>query len=371
MKIGIDGRSLAGRRTGIGRMLFELCKQFDQLLPEAQFFVYSKEPVVPPVVNERWFYRVDNRFWVRHLSSGMWLKWCCGQLCQQDGLNIFFATATLFPKLSPLVKKISVVHDLHFIFSPESMSPLMRLGFKKYFKRDVCAADIVITPSQGTADKLNHFCCCNKVKVIHHGLDRNFRPISMDEQQQVLAKLKINFPYLLFVGTCEPRKNLKLLLDAFIDIKSQGLLPNHKLVLVGDSGWKSKVVLKPLYEHADYFKRLGYVPDDALPALYAASDLVVLPSLYEGFGMPIAEALACGASMLASDMPETREAGLDYAKYILPTRENLFQAIVSIIENQPAKTSKEEVAANRVLPFSWDKAGKLYVEAIRQCIKTQ
>jgi len=123
-------------------------------------------------------------------------------------------------------------------------------------------------------------------------------------------------------------------LSAYVDLKRSGALADHQLVLVGPTGWKNQALKKKLDEARAYNVVLaGYVPDELLPALYAASDALVFPSLYEGFGMPVLEARTCGARVVTTDIPELREAGDQHVIYVQPTVDGVKAGITKAVSS--------------------------------------
>lgn len=318
MRIGIDGRALQGNRTGIGRYVFELCRELDRQLPDAKFFVYSNVLIEMPVLSERWVLRVEPIPLLRKIKSVLWLKTRCGSLCGRDRLDVFWGGATFLPYLPRSVQTVITVYDLNFKIVPETMGIAHRWAFKLFFKKDVKRAGSVVAISKGTSDRLINLFGRVADAIVYPAIDESFSLRPDAYVQEVLRRNSLQRPYLLAVATWEPRKNLELLIDSFLDMKKQGLLSEHSLVLVGGRGWKDKR-LASLLSEADSVVPLGYVADEQLAPIYSAADLFIFPSIYEGFGLPVLEARACGTRILASNIPELYEAGGDDAIYVQPT----------------------------------------------------
>ena len=236
MKIGIDGRALQGRRTGVGRYAYELCRELDKALPSAQFFVYSAVPIEMPVLSERWVLRLDQSLLAKHMKSVLWLKFRCGRLCKKDDLDVFWSPATFLPQITPSVRTVITVHDLNFKEAPSTMTFTHRWAFKMFFKKDVLRADVVITISKGTSDRLFGFFGRASDAIIYPSINASFRMQPETSIQEVLLQHALSRKYILAVATWEPRKNLELLIHTFLKMKEQGLLAQHKLVLVGGRG---------------------------------------------------------------------------------------------------------------------------------------
>jgi glycosyltransferase involved in cell wall biosynthesis len=319
---------LQGARAGVGRYVFELCRALDVLLPEARFFVYSHIPVDMPVYSPRWLLRDAPQAFIpsRRLRSFLGLKTWVGMQCRSDRIDAFWGCASFLPQLSDNVRKVLTVYDLNYKLVPETMlTPAVWL-YRLFFKSDVMQADYVLAISKGTSIRLTDFVHRSADAIIYPAVAPDFTPSSITDIQKCLNRYGITIPYLLAVATWEPRKNLELLLNTFLQMKESGELAKHRLILVGGRGWKD-VRLAKLVGAAKHVLPLGYVPDTDLPLLYAGADAFVFPSIYEGFGIPVLEARACGATVVTTDIPELREAGGPNAIYIEPTAEGIRQGL--------------------------------------------
>jgi len=335
MIVGIDGTPMSLNLTGIGRYTYEVCKALDALLPAARFFVYSKQPVVVPAISDRWTYRVDPWRGKKHLKNAAWLKFRAGRLCEKDAIDVCWASGTLLPWFRSAIKTVSTVYDLNFLVAPDSMARPTLWAHRLFFRRDVRKADHVCAISQGTADRLERHLGRKVDAVMPPAVGDAFGIVPRSDIDGTLALLGIDRPYLLALGTLEPRKNLDRLVRAFLDLKQAGAIPRHKLVLVGGKGWRDGALTRLLQESAGLdVLRLGYVSDEHLPAVYGGADVFVFPSLYEGFGMPVCEALACGTRVVATDSPEVREAGGDSPIYVEPTIDGIGRGILQSLDTE-------------------------------------
>lgn len=343
MRIGLDGRPLVGRRTGIGRYVFEICRELDTLLPNDEFFVYAPEPMELPVVSARWRCRLEARSWARALKPIAWLKLRAGRLCREDRLDVFWASATLFPALGAGVRTLTTVYDLTFREAPETVGTTHLMAQRLFFRRDVQRAHERTAISQGTAARLQAWLGGPPAAVVPPGVSAVFRPGDPAAVAGTLATLGISGPYFLAVATWEPRKNLELLIRVFRSMQSGGEFPGYRLVLAGGSGWKDERLRALLGDSSrakpssagETVLPLGFVSDEQLAHLYTGCRAFVFPSRYEGFGIPLLEARACGAAIVASDLPELREAGGEDAVYVPPTPEGLRDGLRQVV-SRPA-----------------------------------
>jgi len=339
LKIGIDGIFLSGQRRGHAQYAFELCRHLDRLLPNAQFFIYSPLPIEISTLSERWTLRNYGKF--LSISPVLWLKIFGSFLCYKDNLDVFWTPFSFLPSLPNGVNKVVTVHDFTYKIIPESLPFLHTLALRLFFMKDVLRADTIITNSEGTDKRLYEYTGCQSI-IIKPAIREVFKRQKENKITIYLKDYDIFFPYLLNVATWEPRKNIEILIETFINMKRQGLLPLHKLVLVGKKGWQyNRIESLIANEGKNNIVVLGYVPDEKLNALYNGADVFVFPSIYEGFGMPVLEARACGTPIVTTDIPELREAGGKDAIYVKPTEEGIKKGILSALaQTSPVNPAK-------------------------------
>jgi glycosyltransferase involved in cell wall biosynthesis len=336
LRIGMDGDALRVPLSGVGHYVFNLARELDGLLPDASFIVYTRLPAAAIALpSSRWQLRTEPVAAFRRLPSFVWLKTRCRSLCLRDGINVFWAGRSLHPRLGATVRTVSTVHDVNHLVVPDTMQFQGRWSGRLFFRGDILAADAVLTNSSGTAERVRKMIGAEVTGVVRPSVASHFHlPPSAGEMEipKGLSHLGVKRPYLLSVATAEPRKNLDVVLRAFIDLKRGGQLSNHQLVLAGPTGWKNEALKQRISEAQNYGLVLaGYVPDELIPSLYAASDALVFPSLYEGFGMPVLEARTCGARVVATDIPELREAGDEHVVYVQPTVDGVKAGITKAV----------------------------------------
>jgi glycosyltransferase involved in cell wall biosynthesis len=272
--------------------------------------------------------------------------------------ELFHATEHLLLPLRS-VPTVLTVHDLIFRHLPEHHKPLNRwylnLTMPLYCRR---AGHVIAVSEHSKRDLISAYgIAAEKITVVYEAAASNFRPQTPQKVAAVRARYGLPERYLLFVGTIEPRKNLARLLVAFEAVRADGLVDG--LVIVGQRGW--------LY--GDFFARLeespvreavllpGYVPDADLPAFYAGAQTLVLPSVYEGFGLPVLEAMACGTPAVASNASSIPEIGGDAALYFDPLDvEAAVGAIRRLLREAGLRAEMQRRGLAQAARFSWQRA---------------
>jgi glycosyltransferase involved in cell wall biosynthesis len=273
-----------------------------------------------------------------------------------DGLDAFWAPNTLTPQgLKKLVPCVITVHDLIHILVPETLPPFTRLAYGRWFDADVHDADRVVVNSHGTCERL-----LQQLGRRADGVALPAAPVlPLDEETAVrtLSELGVKRPFLLTVGARAPRKNLVSTVAAVGLLKARGKLVDYQLVMAGGEAWNRSNRLVEQGDGADWIKPLGHVSDGTLAALYAHAEAFVFPSLYEGFGMPVAEARTLGCRVITTDSPELREAGGATSTYVAPTPEGI-AAGLELALTQPAPAPVK-------LDHDWNDAAKVMASAFR------
>ncbi len=350
-RIGIDARMLGPRPKGIARYIWELCRPLDQLMPDAEFFLYSRRPLDLPTISARWHQRVDMSA-ARRLPSSLWGVARAGLLARRDNLSVFWGGTGLIPLIGLDAPSVLTVHDLVHSLEPHTTSARARWAARLFFRASVSKADFVVCNSAGSARRLRDSLGRTADAVVRPGVIDTFRKKDEGEVARVLGRFGLRKPYLLAVGTWEPRKGLQRLIPAFLALVDEGRLQNYLLVLAGERGWKDKGIVRLVKAGGQRIRPLGYVDDDSLAALYSAADALVFPSSYEGFGIPVLEARACGTRVVTTDSPELREAGGTDAIYVPPTEEGIRAGILEALGSaapRPLRPNAERwVASARI-----------------------
>ena len=271
--------------------------------------------------------------------------------------GIYHATEHLLPWMAR--PSVMTVHDLIFERFPQHHTAANRAFLRVAMPLFVRRADAIIAVSRHTKQDILDLYGTppQKVTVVEEGIEDHFRPADEEEIQRVQDQNAIGRPYLLMVGTLEPRKNHALAFEALARLKAEGW--PHCLVVAGGRGWlfdtvKSEVELLGL---ADDVIFTGRVPEEDLPPLYSGADCFLMPSLYEGFGIPVLEAMACGAPVVCSTASSLPDVAGDAARYIeVLTGESLAEAIRHVLSNPEAAEQMRLEGLRQAARFSWKDA---------------
>ena len=265
------------------------------------------------------------------------------------------------------MKRVTVIHDLTPILFPHQHRFASQVLQRLFLPRILKKADLIITNSRYTAqDVATHFpFAAEKIEPVLLGRDESLAP---REDREVLSRYGINRPYLLFVGTLEPRKNIATLVEAF-EIFRQNSPEPYQLVIVGKRGWKYSQLLDRIAcsAFAEDIILTGYVPRADLAPLYTMTSAFVFPSLYEGFGLPVLEAMSCGAPVLSSATSSLPEIGGEAALYFEPedTR-GLARLIFRITTDGKLRRRYQRLSLERAESFSWISTAQRMIELFEQ-----
>ena len=251
------------------------------------------------------------------------------------------------------IPQITTVHDMTYERFPHLFKDAGSLRFMKQKEKSVRAADQIICISETTRKDVAEYygIPSEKLHVVYHGVDSSFRPLPQVKVEKCLEKLQVIGPYILFVGQRDRYKNFSVLLDAFTSWKGY---QDFTLVVVGGNWSTEEANRVALLDTKKRIKHVGRVNDEQLVALYNGASTFVFPSLYEGFGLPILEAMACNTSVVAADIPAFRELANDQAYFFDPT------------DTQSLQVSLDDATSHQYDPlshidihsFSWQKTAK-------------
>jgi alpha-1,3-rhamnosyl/mannosyltransferase len=253
---------------------------------------------------------------------------------------------------------VVTVLDLSVIHYPHLHPPERVKYFERYFAASSIGADLLIVPSEFTRRDLIQTLTLDpaKIRVVPMGVDTRFRPLAAPDIMDVLRLYELTpGRYVLALGTREPRKNLERLLDAYLALPSD-LRATYQLVLVGPSGWQAQVLERRIAAlvRDGSLRLLGYVPDDARPALYAGAAAFAYPALYEGFGLPPLEALACGTPVLTSQNSPMAEMLAGFVELVDPLDvPAMTRGLIGLLTDPTKRQRAAQEGARYAATFQW------------------
>jgi glycosyltransferase involved in cell wall biosynthesis len=356
MRIGIDISPLRRPRTGVGNYCYYLIKHLLLQHPELDLrgFASGSAPLdlddlasLPYryiKIPTRALYAFSRVTGLPHVDSLL------------GGLDVYHAT-NYYLLNTRSARSAVTIHDLSFLSMPETSSPKIRKLFSASVPRFARSADAVIACSRSTANDITRFTGIDpaKVTVVYEAADECLVPWERGKAaRHIAAKYNVETPFLLFVGTLEPRKNLPRLIQAFSRVRK--CIP-QKLVLAGPDGWMIEEVNAAISASGigDRIARVGYVASvNDIAAFYSAADAFLFPSLYEGFGLPLLEAMKCGCPVVCANNSSLPEVAGEAALYV--DAEDV-DALAAAIEKAAADDAvRQDLAAKgriQVTKFSW------------------
>ncbi|MFU8779482.1 MAG: glycosyltransferase family 4 protein [Kiritimatiellia bacterium] len=360
MKIALTLQPAVTQQAGIGRYTRELAAHLLPILdPDTQlrldFFDFRRKAMVPEALQTH---------------NGLHpVRWIPGNVIEKLWNHISFPPYDCIHGTADLVhytnflaapqrkgKAVVSIHDLSFMRFPQYTEARNLRNLKRGILQTAKRADAVITISRFSASEIATFLDIPPAKIhpIHLGISTAFKRPDDAEIQKFRSRNGIERPYLLTVGTLEPRKNLKFLIHLFEHLKDY----DGDLLLAGGLGWHYESILEQIQQspRTKQIRRIGFVPDADLPALYAGADAFLLPSFYEGFGFPPIEAMACETPVVASTGGSLAEVLQDGA--ILHNHYELDawgQSILSVIADQPARQERIRRGKTVANQYTWQK----------------
>ena len=307
MRIGIDARPLSRQRTGIGNYVQGLVELLPQVAPQHEYFLYANREIDSLFPKGPFHQRIDAAFsWC---PGSLWLLGRGAQLARRDAIDVFWVTDPILPLRMPAgMLKVVTVYDMVWLRFPETTTRYTLLVQTLCARKAVADADWVVTISRSTQDELIESLgvAREKTRLVYPGVAERYKPHQPERAAEYISrKYKVPARYMATVGTVEPRKNLGLLVEALRILKCNGQL-DCPLLVAGASGWRSSPLLQKIQKAGltkNEIQFLGYIPDEDMPLFYAGAQVFLFPTLYEGFGLPPVEAMACAVPVIASNAP--------------------------------------------------------------------
>lgn len=356
MYVGMDIQSTVGVKTGIGYYVLNLIEQLKKI---------DKVRLS--------YYKNDSLQNLNTLKRIYWENISLPNLFSKDNPSIVHIPGFAGPRFRTRIKRVTTVHDLIGILYPENLSPISRFYWQKWLPDSIQTSDMIIAISDNTKRDIMRLLgvADEKIQVVLSAAGENFKPITNEKQLDEVRK-KYNLPqeFILNVGTIEPRKNILGLLEAFSAYLKESK-SSESLVLVGKKDWGYQDVLKRVDELGITPQVIftDYVSDEDLPVLYTLCKVFIYPSFYEGFGLPVLEALACGKPVICSKTSSLPEIAGGAAILIDPENvRELKDAIYKMANDVSIREEFSEKALIQAGKFSWKKTASQTLEVYKQML---
>ncbi|MCL6430672.1 MAG: glycosyltransferase family 4 protein [Anaerolineae bacterium] len=369
MLIGIDAsRAAVDQRTGTENYSVQVIRGLVQAGRDHRFRLYLRSSPSPPhgLLPEgpqvHWRKVGPRRLWT-HVGLS------CEML--RNPPDVLFIPAHVVPIYHPRATVVTV-HDIGYRYYPQHHTLPSRLYLDLSTRLSCRVARRVIVDSESTARDLvrEYRVAPGKITVVYPGVNPAMSRADRAAQEVVRRRYGLERPFLLYLGTIQPRKNLSHLIEAFARLPRD--LGNVDLALVGGTGWLVGEIFRRVDELGleDRVHFVGYVPDGDLPALLSAAECLVMPSLYEGFGLPVLEAMACGTAVVCSDASSLPEAAGEAALFFSPYDvQEMADAMVRVLTDAALRQTLVERGYAHVARFSWERASREVLDVLTEAAR--
>jgi glycosyltransferase involved in cell wall biosynthesis len=373
MIIAVNARLLLqDKLEGIGRFTHETLKIITRSHPEHQFIFIFDRPYSSEFIYASNITPVVCFPQARHpVLWYLFFEWAVPRVLRKYKADLFLSCDGWI-SLRTKVKCLPVIHDLNFFHLPEFIPWTVRKYYFYFFPRFVKKSFRIATVSEFSRNdivSMFHYEAA-KIDIVYNGTNEDFKPLSEMDQTGIRQKFSKGCPYFLFIGLIHPRKNLTSLISAFEGFK-QSVNSNVKLLVVGSRKWWTPDMQSAL--DASYFREdvifTGRVKDSDLISITASALALVYASHFEGFGIPILEAMYCDIPVITSAVSSLPEVGGDSVLYVNPSSvESIRQAMLSIFCDANLRKTLIEKARIQRNKFTWEKSAALLWNSIEKCL---
>ena len=364
MRIGINFHTTDRYISGVEYYTLGLLKGLLNIDRQNQYFVYTNQSdlvkeSVRPAQNLK---IIGIKYLKTRTARILWEHTQLPRLAVKQGLDVLHCPSYICPVHKSSVPFIVTIHDTIAIDKPQWCKPTNSLYFNCFMKSAAKKASYIISVSKCTADDLkrNFNLSCSEIRIVYSGIDSIFNPNKDSSRcREVRTRYHLPEQYILYVGNIEPKKNIWTLLCLQKRLKQKGL--PHKLVIVGKRSWGSRVELDEISKaiKSNNVVWVGYVNRNDLPCVYQMADVFVFLSLYEGFGFPPLEAMACGAPVVSTTKGALNETIKDAALTVEPFDIlQITQSVISMIQDSSLRERHIEKGLKQSRLFDWKRTAK-------------
>lgn len=369
MRVGINTRSLLGfKMEGFGNYTLELVLRICKNNPKHQFYLYFDRAVAPQYTfPENVVCQVVFPPTRHPLLYIWWFQWALKRKLKKDQIEVFWSPDGMLP-LGLNIPTLASIHDLNFEHFPKDLPRVVSAYYRYFFPKFAKQATKIITVSQTT--KADIVACyqlpSDRISVIYNGVNKAYEPLSTEQKIQFISEQQLPQSYFLFVGSLHPRKNIKRLLAAFQLFAANDT--DTALVIVGSAMWQAQA-FEIQAEYKNRIQFLGHVDTLQLAQIMAAATAFIYIPYFEGFGMPLAEAMATQTPILAGNKSCLPEIAADAALFVDPFQiQDIAQGMQQIKNDVALQTELKQKGLERVKAFDWDHAATLVWHEIKNLV---
>lgn len=372
-RIGIDVTPLPKKPVGAGQYIINLVNGILQSDSEFDYYIIAHEDdfpffQLPEKFKEKFIFVSDHGRGIRIL----WEQFILPFVLLKNKIDLLHCLHYSRPIFSPC-PVIVTIHDMTFFLIPEMHLWIKKIYFRFFIQYSAKNCPYVIAISESTKKDMVNILKIpsEKIVVTILGKSEDFKQIYDHEKfEQIKNKYKLPDQFILFVGLIEPRKNVGLLIQSYLDVV-MNLDNNTDLVVAGRWGWESQKITE-LVESSDFSNRIhfpGYIDQNDLPILFNMAKIFIYPSNYEGFGLPVLEAMACGTPVITTNVSSMPEFVGDSGFLIEPENRNaLSNAILTLINNETLQSSLSTKALAQSKKFTWNNTVKQTISLYKKLL---
>jgi glycosyltransferase involved in cell wall biosynthesis len=374
MRIAVNTRLLLkGKLEGIGWFTYQTLERIAKNHPEHEFIFFFDRPYDPMFVFGPNVTPVVVRPPARHpVLFYLWFEWSIPMMLRKYKADLFLSPDS-YMSLSTKVPTCLVVHDLAFEHYPEHFVLSHRLYWRHYSPLFARKATRIATVSTFSKEDLvkRYRIPADRIDIVYNGAHKEYRPLGHDEREAVKAKYADGCEYFVFAGALHPRKNIVNLLKAFVAFKKHGR-SNMKLVIAGRYAWKYEEVeeMRDTMQFKEDVKWVGYMNVDELSKVIGGAYALVYASLFEGFGIPILEALQCNVPAIVSNTSSMPEVAGDAALLVDPNDpQDIADKMHLLYKDETLRNKLISNAGEQIKKFNWDLSAEKLWECMMKCVK--
>lgn len=371
MRIALNARHLlVNRLEGVGIVTDEVMRRIATTHPEDQLDYYFDRKFDP-----RFIHHSNVKGYTLHPVTRLpiliryWLDHPVKKHITKQNADVFFSPDGFIP-LGMAIPKVSMIHDVAYLRYPEYLQPRISAFYKKWIPRYLAYTDHIITVSEFSKSEIiaGYNIQPDKISVVYNGITDSYKPVDETRKKTVREQYANGKPYFVYLGAIHPRKNILTLVKAFEQFKSSDT-SDHQLVLAGRASWRTEEVFKTIAASPwkDSFHLPGYIATDDATALVGSAEAMIYPSFYEGFGLPLVEAMACGVPVICSNVSSLPEVAGNAALLFDPNdADQLAHHMTTLTQDDALRNELVKRGNERSQYFSWDKAADQIYEILKR-----